>query len=419
MNVKEELKSLTFGKKIYCYGAGYYGKIVAYALMDIQVKFEGFVVTQRSDNQQRILHKPVIEVNDIPSSDNNLILVCVSNLLQGEIISELKKCEIENYYCLSEIFMEELDKIIDFNIDIDNKNYINVLLYHRVCDLDNDFWKLAVSPEHFEIQMKYIKENYNIIKFEDDWSRVDRKSIVITFDDGYIDNYRYAIPILKKYNIPATFFVSTDNIDTRDEFWWDELSNMVYYTNKLPRNIVYKEQLLFFDTQENKKISCLKIRKILLDMDSKTRIKELDNLHNIFGFMRRESDLSRTMNSKEIQELSKMDIFTIGAHTKAHCRLSGLTRDQQFEEIYGSKNVLEEIIQKEINIFSYPFGNGQDYSSETVDIVKNCGFKKACVVQGGLFSKDTNDLQIPRNTIPGQTDLKQFKKILNKCWFEY
>lgn len=101
--------------------------------------------------------------------------------------------------------MDELDKTTEFEYLGETNNYINVLLYHRVCNLNFDPWKLAITPEEFDNHMRYIKDNYNIMRFEDDWSNINEKTIVVTFDDGYADNFYNAVPILKKYDIPATF----------------------------------------------------------------------------------------------------------------------------------------------------------------------------------------------------------------------
>lgn len=93
------------------------------------------------------------------------------------------------------------------------KSTVSILLYHSV---DNQNWKHSVNPDIFEKQMKYLKEKYHIISLEDAVSWVQGKkqvlpsSIVITFDDGYKDNYEKVFTILKKYNIPATIFLTTN-----------------------------------------------------------------------------------------------------------------------------------------------------------------------------------------------------------------
>ena len=103
-----------------------------------------------------------------------------------------------------------------------------VLIYHRVKDLEVDTQMLAVSPNHFEKQIEYLKANYKILSLQElisclNKKRIPNKSVVITFDDGYADNLHEAAPVLVKYNIPATIFISSGMIDSNLEFWWDSL----------------------------------------------------------------------------------------------------------------------------------------------------------------------------------------------------
>lgn len=97
-----------------------------------------------------------------------------------------------------------------------------VLTYHRVNNLKDD--KVGVRTKDFENQIQYLHENCNIIRL-DDLNDIklssDKPNVIITFDDGYKDNYTEAFPILKKYNLQATFFITTDYIETTRKFSWD------------------------------------------------------------------------------------------------------------------------------------------------------------------------------------------------------
>lgn len=418
MAVKDELIELVRGKKVYCYGAGEYGKIVAYALQDMNIFLEGFIVTHNINHMKAVLGKPVWELDAIESLDNAIILICVNNMIQREIKGELYKRNIKNWYILSETMMEELDNTTVFDKEVDTNRYINVLLYHRVCHIENDIWKIAVSPEEFEKQVKYLKEHYNILRFDEDWSNVREKSIVITFDDGYVDNYKFAVPILKKYQVPATIFISTGNIDTDYEFWWDELETIIFNCNNL-QILTYAGDDFYLNSAQEKKICCQQIRKKMMGMRIDQREKELIELRKRVGVDRSQRSLYRTMGLKEIQELSRIEEITIGAHTKTHCRLSDLPENLQLEEINQSKQTLEKIIGREVTTFSYPFGNSGDYTMQTIRAVKKCGFIRAAAVNGGLYLASQGEYEVPRNNIPGEIKLEAFKKLLRKHWYEY
>jgi peptidoglycan/xylan/chitin deacetylase (PgdA/CDA1 family) len=89
-----------------------------------------------------------------------------------------------------------------------------VLLYHRVTTLTSDPEMLSVSPDNFRAQMRHLKETVPLVRFEEDWTKVSKPAVAITFDDGYADNALEALPILEEVGVPATFFVSTGTIGT-------------------------------------------------------------------------------------------------------------------------------------------------------------------------------------------------------------
>ena len=286
-----------------------------------------------------------------------------------------------------------------------------------MCYLNFDPWKIAITPEEFDNHMRYIKDNYNIMRFEDDWSNINEKTIVVTFDDGYADNFYNAVPILKKYDIPATFFISTNNIGTNSEFWWDELATMFHNINKIKFN--YREKTYNLEKMDDVRKACLEVRSILINMSPEKRREELNVLHDKMSVPIQKSILNRSMNQWEIQQLTKFDNISIGAHTKSHTKLSQLSVDSQREEIKGSKEILEKISGQKIEMFSYPFGSDEDYTEHTVEKVKTSEINKAAVVKQGLYSKECGEYRIPRNTVSGGTTLRQLKKIIEKNWFEY
>lgn len=96
-----------------------------------------------------------------------------------------------------------------------------VLMYHRVNDeAGQKLTGLTVSTENFEKQLLYLKKHFQILKLEEDWTPLKKTGVVITFDDGYADNFLNALPLLEKHQIPAAIFITTLNINSKNEFWW-------------------------------------------------------------------------------------------------------------------------------------------------------------------------------------------------------
>jgi len=110
---------------------------------------------------------------------------------------------------------------------------VPVMMYHHVETTDN-YRANSVSPENFERHMAYLRDHgFKVLSFEDlvrltrEGRRPPRKSAVITFDDGYADNYELAYAILKKFNFPAIIFVPTDFINTDGYLSWEQIREMV------------------------------------------------------------------------------------------------------------------------------------------------------------------------------------------------
>src|SRR3954470_17290952 len=117
-----------------------------------------------------------------------------------------------------------------------------VLLYHRVVALGTAPQWLSVPPTLFEQQVDMLKRNYKILPLPVLVACVrqdclPRRSVTITFDDGYADNHLHAKPILEKHEAPATIFVSSGFVGRREEFFWDELDRLLLQPGRLPRHL--------------------------------------------------------------------------------------------------------------------------------------------------------------------------------------
>ena len=295
-----------------------------------------------------------------------------------------------------------------------------ILLYHRVANLEIDPQLLAVSVVNFEKQIKYLKENFEILRFEDNWENIDRPSVVVTFDDGYLDNLVNAKPILEQYDVPATIFVSTGNIGNNKEFWWDDVERIILLNDHLPDTftLCWKQKQLVFDfSSEIKKYdSYRKLHVMLKAMQSDERIQVLNILEDNLIPNVEPRTLFRTLNVEELIELDSSKNITIGGHTVTHTQLSIQSPDMQRWEILESKKTLEKILGHKITTFSYPFGGKQDYTMETVENVRKAGYIKAASnYSGQIHAKFKNYHEYPRQLVRNW-DIDRFKAEINAFW---
>jgi len=251
---------------------------------------------------------------------------------------------------------------------------------------------------------------------------IPKRSVVITFDDGYADNFYQAKPLLEKYEIPATVFVAGRYVTEKREFWWDEIEQLLFTANVLPRylKIVINGQAYLWDLEEfsswderlkeewrdwnvlkpNNATPRHLVYRALCDllkpMDPGKRDQILKDLWHTAKLAPKTRNSHRPMTPEEIYHMAKEGLIEIGAHTLNHPQLSALTPEEQEKEIVGSCQLLQDIIGKEVIGFAYPFGGIEDFDDITVNIVQRAGFKFACTTFQRPIRKQTSLLKLPR-----------------------
>lgn len=296
---------------------------------------------------------------------------------------------------------------------------IMTLLYHRVKPYINDIQALCVSPDNFYKQIEWLKKNYNIVRFDDDWESINDDSVCITFDDGYRDNFKIAIPILEELNVPATIFITTGKIGSKEEMWWDELERNLLLEKKYD-NSFYLNDPIFgvefstydYEHREDVYYSLHWLMRDFVDVDSRENwLMQLRywNKYNTTGrednWLCQEEDLLM-VNSK---------LISLGAHTVNHPSLAQLDYGSQEYEISHSKSKLEHILNRQVTTFSYPFGTKKDYTNDTLEICKKIGFKKVASNFEGIWDNSSDNYQIPRYIIRDWSE-KEFQNSITEFW---
>jgi len=252
-----------------------------------------------------------------------------------------------------------------------------ILLYHRVTTLANDRWSIAVTPSHFAEQMEVLRRRATIVPLSALDSVAARPNargatVLVTFDDGYADNLYEALPVLQRYDVPATVFVASDAVVQAREFWWDDLERLVPPAE--------------YDA------AWARLREIGADEREAT----LDGLRAAADVETTPRPDYRPLTPNELACLARDDRIAIGAHTASHARLAALPEAEQRAEIETGRDALQAIIDRRVESFAYPFGRAGDYTAETMAIVREVGFTRACSNQAGRFDPSTNRFAIPR-----------------------
>lgn len=298
---------------------------------------------------------------------------------------------------------------------------VNVLYYHRVFETKDDVNLLCVTPTKFEQQMRYLKQNYEVLRFEEEWDDGGADAVVITFDDGYLDNFKYALPILEELEIPATVFVSTGTMENHRELWWDELEQLILSDDNDLGAIRIEDEWYGCewktDTYELK-LNCYYaihyLMKNLIDRDTRDEwFAQLRRQRKVDG---RARDTHKTLDRQSCTGLAQSKYITIGAHTVSHSSLAKMTVEEQRLEIVDSREYLETLLHRKIEAFSYPFGaKGVDFTEDTVGICRMAGIKKAASTIPGIWTEACSAYEIPRNVVRNW-GISEFESMMDKYW---
>jgi len=301
-----------------------------------------------------------------------------------------------------------------------------ILLYHRVGEVVSDPWELGVSPFHFRQHLEVLQgccepiSLRDLIEAMDDDSFPDR-GVVVTFDDGYADNLHVAKPLLERFDVPATVFVTTGALDLKHESWWDELDRIFLTPGGLPKELVLGvgnqsltwnlDDATHFDAEmafrnrtwrpwefppTSRQRLYRDVYELLRELPDDERCRLLEQLRRWADLPLEGRPTHRSLTSDEVAQLAASDLIEIGAHTVTHPVLSALPAAAQLTEIRGSKVRLEELTGAPVESFAYPHGMPGDYTAETIEFVRQLKFKGACAAFDAVVNATCSRYELPR-----------------------
>lgn len=279
-----------------------------------------------------------------------------------------------------------------------------ILLYHRVAEGVVDPFGICVSPAHFEAQMAALSTFTTPVRLAElvagaSRERLPDRAVAVTFDDGYADNLAVALPILERYQIPATVFVVADQLGK--QFWWDVVSWAILTPARLPSGALtlaidgHIQEWQPVDSPNGRRQLLGELHRMLRPISTQIRDTIVTDLLSWVG-NGPVNGVARSLTRQEVVNLGDSQMISIGAHTMTHPPLAQLTTFQQKKEIEQSKTKLESLLNKPVTQFSYPYGMPADYSMETTHLVQQAGFHCACTNIIDVVRAQSNPFQLPR-----------------------
>ena len=257
-----------------------------------------------------------------------------------------------------------------------------IMVHHGICLADHTkFNSIFLTLRTFESHLKFYKKYFNVVSLDDYYQQKfskDKFNICLTFDDGFANNYKYVLPLLAQYQLPATFFITAISHAGYDVLWNDFLSIVSKYG---PKQISYKNHSYKKD-KHNRYIlteTSNSLNETLRNCGFTEKAEMMEELYPLVPFKadKKDEDYWLQMSREQIRQVAASPYVTIGAHGYYHNDLAKISIEDVKEELVNTKTYLETIIGKPVNSFAFPYGS---YNADVVDAAKKAGYDKLLAV---------------------------------------
>lgn len=289
-----------------------------------------------------------------------------------------------------------------------------ILMYHRIAEPAFDPWGLAVSPARFEQQLATLSRRRSPMSMDEFVDRHRRRrlpadAVAVTFDDGYVDNLKFAKPRLEAAGVPATVFIATGRIGARCEFWWDELAGIVlrsqapidvevpiggrlcrlHFTGA-PEEAARPTWRAWSEPARAREAAYLELWRRLHECQPEEREAGMARLRALPSTPAEED--SRPMDRVEIGRLTSASI-SVGAHGVSHQPLPSLAPEAREAEIRQSGETCRSITGQPVEGFAFPHGAADE---ATRRLVADAGYRWACSTESRTIRAGDDPYDLPR-----------------------
>lgn len=305
---------------------------------------------------------------------------------------------------------------------------LTVLAYHRIWDVADesrfpfDVELISASIADFGWQMEYVRNNFDpitcrtAIQILDGEIKSPPRPLIVTFDDGYEDNYLHAFPVLTALGIPATVFLSTGYIGGERTFWYDELARLLLAAPEGKFNLHGLQQtvLLTDDRSQRRRAlnQLLKELKVIGDERRRDILRQIEEKLGAETLLAPSAE-SRPMTWGQVREMAAAGI-EFGSHTVSHPILANLTEPQLRFELQESKRVLEEQLGRPCQAISYPVGGTSAFDIRVQTLAEVTGYRLGFSYIPGINSLRKGDsFALKRLHVERYTTRNFFSAMLN------
>lgn len=272
-----------------------------------------------------------------------------------------------------------------------SKPQLIVLNYHRIGDRNQTLFDPGVfstDTSGLDEQIRFLKKRYKFatplqaLAIIEGREQLTETLLLMTFDDGYRDNFTEAMPVLKLHGIEAIFFLVTSYIDEKTVPWWDQIAFLAKQHAPKALTIHYPYDETFDLSPAQFKAELRRLLRVFKSPQVTEPERFLAELEQQVGIRVKDitADLMMTWDDARIMQDHGM---VMGLHTHTHRLLSKLTPAEQAAELSQCKAILERELGEEAVFLAYPVGAKDAYNQNTLTIAKNMGIRAAFSFHGG------------------------------------
>jgi peptidoglycan/xylan/chitin deacetylase (PgdA/CDA1 family) len=292
--------------------------------------------------------------------------------------------------------------------------HLPIIVHHRVLETPDPLLPDTIDARTMDDQFEMLSRLFNVVPLDEavDMAaegRLPPRAVALTFDDGYRDNIEVALPIMKKYRLPATIYVSTSFLDGGRMF----CDTTVEAVRRMPGGEVDLGPFGLGKREIGDMDSRLRVANELTaavkDKPVAERDELCDRLEHMVGAPLPD-DLM--MTSDQVRRVSREGI-TISGHTVNHPNMARTDAETARREIVQNRDDIAALTGRAPRSFAYPFGKpGTDYSNETIALVREAGYSSAVSMSWGVATVDTQRYQLPRFGPAERSDKALFTRML-------
>lgn len=287
-----------------------------------------------------------------------------------------------------------------------------VLMYHRVLPAGADTFSsdsICVTPEAFARQMGFLRRHFRVLSIAElaehleSGKELPSRSCVVTFDDGWRDNYEHALPILREQQVPAVIFVATDYIGSDDCFWQERLSRLLFTglrggvdARALVEEVAARPGLAELDESEQRRLIRNAVDKLKKLQPAEIELIE-SRVREVVGPVTSLGE-DRFMDWPQVAELVRGTRVNVGAHGCSHTPLTKLAPERAAAELEEAGRKVAQVVGAPTVSIGYPNGN---YDDAVVKLTRAAGYRLGFTTDKGLVGDVRDPFKLPRINIGG------------------